>query len=123
MMNRPIQYPIHPIYNDPDFTTTGITRAERHYICTQYYSNQFTIPFGDTDTTIESEEYLAKLITLKQEAFANWEPSCHQIHITLKYKKISTNYLVVLFVDSSQEITVTLSPSDLAQHVQSWYLH
>jgi len=88
MLNYPIDYPIGPIYNNPDFFTTGITLPERHKIRAWYYLNTL-LPPGDEyiinqiasqlqrDITFD----LAQLIKVKCEVFPGWMPNIKQIEI------------------------------------------
>ena len=92
MLNYPINYPISPIYNNPDFFTTGITLPERHKIRAQYYLNTLPPP-GDEyiinqiasqlqrDITFD----LAQLIKVKCEVFPGWMPNTKQIEIVKEH--------------------------------------
>ena len=83
MTHRPIQFPIDPTYNDPDYQRTGISLIELHHIRARFYINSIGVPIRDEHRSggfhhLSNIEIVA-LLLLKKEAFHNWTYNTYQL--------------------------------------------
>jgi len=68
MFECKVWYPINPIYHNPNYTTTGISLRDRHFIRARYFARQHPIP-KDQEALLQmcpgiTSIHLAALITL-----------------------------------------------------------